>query len=79
MNFSVSVEAKASAIKVTDEDLIASLVDGREIRVPLVWFPKLFHATLSQRNNYRLIGNGIGIHWPELDEDLSVEGILAVR
>jgi len=75
----VSVEAKASAVKITDEDLIVTLVDGREVKVPLVWFPKLLRATPSQRNNYRLIGDGVGIHWPELDEDLSVAGILAIR
>ncbi|MFA4967143.1 MAG: DUF2442 domain-containing protein [Candidatus Margulisiibacteriota bacterium] len=79
MNISVSVEAKASAVKITNQELIVSLVDGREVKVPLVWFPRLIRATASQRNNYRLIGNGIGIHWPKLDEDLSVAGILAVR
>lgn len=76
MNISVSTEAKASKIKATDEDLIVSLVDGREIKIPLVWFPRLFRAALAQRNNYRIIGNGIGIHWPDLDEDLSVEAFM---
>ena len=79
MNTSVLVEAKASKAFVTDEDLIVSLIDGREVKVPLVWFPKLMHATSVQRNNYRIIGDGIGLHWPDLDEDLSISGILAVR
>ena len=79
MNISVSVEAKASAVKVTGEDLIVTLMDGREIKVPLVWFPRLVRATRSQKSSFRFIGGGVGIHWPKLDEDLSVAGILAVR
>lgn len=79
MNILVLVEAKASSLKITDEAMLATLVDGREVKVPLLWFPKLFQATPSQRNNFRFIGEGIGIHWPELDEDLSIAGILAVR
>lgn len=79
MSISVSVDAKASSVKVTEEDLMVTLVDGREIKVPLAWFPKLLRATPAQRNKFRLIGEGIGIHWPELDEDLSVAGILAVK
>ena len=79
MNISVLLEAKASRVKATQEDLIVNLLDGREIHVPLVWFPRLLKATLKQRNHYRLIGNGVGIHWPDLDEDLSIEGILASR
>ena len=79
MSISVLIEAKASLVKVNEDNLMVMLADGREIKVPLVWFPKLFHATPSQRNNFRLIGDGIGIHWPEIDEDLSVAEILAVR
>jgi hypothetical protein len=52
------------------------LSDGREIRVPLEWFPKLRDASPEARQNWRLIGRGIGVHWPELDEDLSLEGLL---
>jgi len=52
------------------------LLDGREISAPLEWFPKLRDATEEQRNNWRLIGNGVGIHWETLDEDISVEGLL---
>ncbi|MBI4124718.1 MAG: DUF2442 domain-containing protein [Deltaproteobacteria bacterium] len=56
--------------------LLVSLMDGREVRVPLEWFPKLKKASPSQRKNFRLIGHGAGIHWPEIDEDISVEGLL---
>lgn len=66
-------------VKITKDELIVGLVDGREVKVPLVWFPRLIKATSSQRNDFRLIGNGVGIHWPKLDEDLSVAGILAVK
>lgn len=79
MSILTTVEAKASSVKVTNEDLIVMLVDGREIKVPLTWFPKLLHAKNLERGNYRLIGGGVGIHWPDIDEDLSIAGILAVR
>jgi len=60
-----------------DEDaLSARLADGRVISVPLAWFPRLLHATAEQRNNWVLSGAGYGIHWPEIDEDLSAEGLL---
>ncbi len=78
MNFSVAVEREpaATGVKVTDDELIVSLVDGRRISVPLAWYPRLLHGTADERNHYELIGRGTGIHWPELDEDLSVAGIL---
>jgi len=60
-----------------DDMLQVFLSDGREIRVPLEWFPKLRNATLEERRHWQLIGKGIGIHWPDLDEDLSLEGLLA--
>jgi hypothetical protein len=60
-----------------DEVLQVFLSDGREIRVPLEWFPKLRDASAEERLHWRLIGKGIGIHWPDLDEDLSLEGLLA--
>ncbi|MFH8039018.1 MAG: DUF2442 domain-containing protein [Candidatus Aenigmatarchaeota archaeon] len=53
------------------------LIDGREVRVPLEFYPRLKNATKRQRANYKIIGEGTGIHWPDLDEDLSIEGILA--
>lgn len=57
-------------------NLIVELNDGRTISVPLEWFPRLLNASKKQRNNWRLIGKGIGIHWEDLDEDISVESIL---
>jgi hypothetical protein len=76
MNILVQTEAKAEKVKVTSKELIVDLVDGRRVEVPLVWFPGLLQAKPSQRNKYRLIGDGIGIHWSEIDEDLSVEGLM---
>jgi hypothetical protein len=59
--------------------LTVSLEDGRRVSVPIVWFPKLAEATDAQRRSWRLIGRGVGIHWPGLDEDISVENLLATR
>jgi hypothetical protein len=64
---------------VTDEELTVDLLDGRTLSVPLAWYPRLAHASGPERNNYRLIGQGQGIHWPDLDEDVSVDGLLAGR
>ena len=69
----------ALGVEVTDEALTAELSDGRTISVPLAWYPRLLRATPSERRNWRLIGRGEGIHWAELDEDISVEGLLAGR
>lgn len=63
-------------IEFTDDDMIVSLVDGRKITIPLVWFPHLASATKGQLDNYELLGDGEGIHWPEIDEDLGVAGLL---
>lgn len=59
-----------------DDTLSVDLADGRTITVPLAWFPRLLHATPEQRKNWELSGGGFGIHWPEIDEDLSSEGLL---
>ena len=67
---------RARSVKVTDEAIIAHLVDGRTISVPLWWSWRLSDATASQRNNFEFIGDGIGIHWPDIDEDISVNGML---
>ncbi|MCA9466864.1 MAG: DUF2442 domain-containing protein [Nitrospira sp.] len=67
----------AQNIKVTEDTLSVDLEDGRTISVPLAWFPRLVHATAEERNTWRLIGNGEGIHWKSLDEDISVEGLLS--
>jgi hypothetical protein len=74
----LAVEAHpfAQDVEFTDDDLVVSLVDGRKVTVPLVWFPRLSNATRSQLENYELLGDGEGIHWPEIDEDLSIEGLL---
>lgn len=66
----------ASEIKCTDDELIVSLKDGMVLHLPLSWFPKLLHATLSQRNNFEILGDGEGVHWGSIDEDLSVKGFL---
>jgi hypothetical protein len=69
--------AKAQQVLVTEDSLTVDLVDGRTISVPLAWYPRLFHGTPQERRNWRLIGQGEGIHWPDLDEDISVENLLA--
>lgn len=66
-------------VSVTRDSLSVDLSDGRTISTPLAWFPRLLHGTLAERKKWRLIGKGQGIHWPELDEDISVEGLLAGR
>ena len=70
---------EAMSIVVTEDTLTAELSDGRAISVPLAWYPRLVHATPEERSNWELIGGGEGIHWPDLDEDISVEGLLAGR
>lgn len=70
-------QARAQTVNVTDEELIIELDDGRTISVPLVWFPRLLHGTPEERANWRLIGGGEGIHWPDLDEDIEVRHLLA--
>jgi hypothetical protein len=63
-------------VRVTDDDLVVALADGRTLSVPLVWYPSLLNASEEERNDWRLIGDGEGIHWPQIDEDLSAEGLL---
>ena len=69
----------AQSVTVTGDTLCVDLSDGRSISVPLAWFPRLLHATTEERMNWRLIANGRGIHWQAIDEDISVEGLLAGR
>jgi hypothetical protein len=71
--------AKAQNVVVTDEALTVDLTDGRTLSVPLGWYPRLLNGTAEERNHWELIGEGEGIHWPELDEDISVEGLLLGR
>ncbi len=72
-------EARAQSARLTDEALTVDLVDGRTIIVPLVWFPRLWHGTPRERNHFEILGDGAYIHWPDLDEDLTVGGLLAGR
>ena len=67
----------AETVAVTENTLTVELSDGRSLSVPLAWFPRLVHATAAERTSWRLIGRGHGIHWSKLDEDISVEGLLA--
>jgi hypothetical protein len=69
----------ARHVAVTNDTLTVELSDGRTISVPLAWYPRLVHADETERNNWRLVGRGQGIHWDDLDEDVSVEGLLAGR
>jgi len=76
MNTAVEVGARIKKVRVTADLITAELTDGRIISVPTVWSWRLSEATAKQRANFRLIGSGQGIHWPDIDEDLSVEGML---
>jgi hypothetical protein len=76
MNTAASTEPRIQDAKVTEDEIVARLVDGRVISVPLAWSWRLSDATPQQRANFRLIGTGQGIHWPDVDEDISVEGML---
>ncbi len=67
---------KVQDVRVTDDTLTVDLLDGRTISVPLAWYPRLLHATAAQRTNWRVAGGGFGIHWPDIDEDLSTAGLL---
>lgn len=71
--------AKAQNVHITQDSLIVDLGDGRTISVPLAWYPRLLHGMPKERNHWRLIGQGEGIHWPDLDEDISVENLLMGR
>lgn len=75
----VEVEQLAYEVNCTADSLRVLLADGREIAAPLVWFPRLQKATAEERNNWRLIGGGIGIHWEDVDEDISVESLLRLK
>ncbi len=68
---------EALNVLLTDDTLSVDLSDGRSISVPIAWFPRLLHSTEQERNNWRFIGKGQGIHWEDIDEDISIEGLLA--
>ncbi len=70
--------ASAVDVSFTDDELIVTLADARRVAAPLEWFPRLLQATPDQRANWRLIGRGVGIHWEDVDEDISVRSLLAL-
>ena len=70
---------EALHVVVTDDTLTVDLVDGRSLSVPVAWYPRLAHGTAAERANWSVIGRGEGIHWQDLDEDISIEGLLAGR
>lgn len=77
MNISTRIaDERVAGVRFEDERLIVDLADGRTIAVPLDWYPRLADATPEQRNNWEVAGAGFGIHWPEIDEDLSTSGLL---
>ena len=72
----LAADERVANVLFTDDELSVKLMDGRTITVPLVWYPKLLQATDAQRSNWKVCGGGYGIHWPDIDEDLSTEGLL---
>jgi hypothetical protein len=69
-------DERVRSVSFSDDTFTVELMDGRSITTPLAWFPRLLHATLEQRKNWKVAGAGYGIHWPDVDEDLSTEGLL---
>jgi hypothetical protein len=76
MSTAISSAPRIQKVRVTKDEIVVDLVDGRVVSVPLAWSWRLSNATAAQRAEFRLIGTGQGIHWPEVDEDISVEGLL---
>ena len=72
----ITTDERVLDVAFSDDALSVSLRDGRVISVPLVWYPRLLNATLTQRKNWKIAGGGYGIYWPDVDEDLSTEGLL---
>ena len=72
----ITTDERVADVQVTDDTLSVTLMDGRTISVPLVWYPRLLHAAPEQRRAWQVAGGGYGIHWPDVDEDLSTEGLL---
>ncbi len=72
----VKILTRIQHVRVTDDALIVDLDDGRVLSVPILWYPRLAYGTPEERQNWQLLGRGTGIHWPELDEDISLEGLL---
>ncbi len=74
--FHRKVDERVEAVYFTRNSLVVDLIDGRSISAPLTWYPKLLRATPKEREHWKISGGGYGIHWPEIDEDLSTEGLL---
>jgi hypothetical protein len=72
----IAADERVADVSFDEDSLIVRLKDGRSISVPLAWYPRLFHASAEQRRKWEIAGGGYGIHWPEIDEDLSTEGLL---
>ena len=72
----ITADERVADVRFTEDELRVTLMDGRTISAPLAWYPRLLHATKRQRKNWRTCGAGYGIHWPDIDEDLSTEGLL---
>lgn len=72
-----TADIRVRSVTVTDQELTVALMDGRKISAPLSWYPRLSQATPAQRAHWQICGGGFGIHWPDVDEDLSTEGLLA--
>ena len=72
-------EPRAQRVTVTEDSVVVDLADGRTVSAPLAWYPRLLHGTLEERDNWRLIGSGEGVHWPDLDEDLSIDSLISGR
>lgn len=72
----VAADERVAEVETSEDELTVRLMDGRRISVPLAWYPRLLHATPAQRKNWKVAGGGYGIHWEDVDEDLSTEGLL---
>jgi len=72
----INADERVADVQFTEDELRVTLMDGRTISAPLAWYPRLLHATARQRKNWQTAGAGYGIHWPDVDEDLSTEGLL---
>jgi hypothetical protein len=75
----VEINAAIQHVEVTEDSLVVDLTDGRTVSLPIAWYPRVMHGTPEERRHCRLIGRGEGVHWPDLDEDISVENILLGR
>ncbi len=75
----LEIDPLATTVAVTDDDITVGLADGRRIVVPLAWYPRLLNASPTERQNHRLLGDGYAIEWPDLDEHIGIEGLLAGR